>query len=139
MKNFFIKNIGIFICFSFLLLLLIVFIKTNPLNEYLDNPDPNMSEDTKLDTNPNMSEDTTSDTNPNMSEDTTSKKLCEEGCSIAPVTIQILNINKRLDDIEKTNVKQDMDIHNNTVLIGDLEKKIKETEDGIDQASKINN
>ena len=127
MKKFFIKNIGIFICFSFLLLLLIVFIKTNPLNEYLDNPDPNMSEDTK------------SDTNPNMSEDTTSKKLCEEGCSIAPVTIQILNINKRLDDIEKTNVKQDMDIHNNTVLIGDLAKKIKETEDGIDQASKINN
>ena len=127
MKNFFIKNIGIFICFSFLLLLLIVFIKTNPLNEYLDNPDPNMSEDTKL------------DTNPNMSEDTTSKKLCEEGCSIAPVTIQILNINKRLDDIEKTNVKQDMDIHNNTVLIGDLAKKIKETEDGIDQASNINN
>ena len=127
MKNFFIKNIGIFICFSFLLLLLIVFIKTNPLNEYLDNPDPNMSEDTKL------------DTNPNMSEDTTSKKLCEEGCSIAPVTIQILNINKRLDDIEKTNVIQDMDIHNNTVLIGDLAKKIKETEDGIDQASNINN
>ena len=127
MKNFFIKNIGIFICFSFLLLLLIVFIKTNPLNEYLDNPDPNISEDTKL------------DTNPNMSEDTTSKKLCEEGCSIAPVTIQILNINKRLDDIEKTNVKQDMDIHNNTVLIGDLAKKIKETEDGIDQASNINN
>ena len=83
--------------------------------------------------------DTKSDTNPNMSEDTTSKKLCEEGCSIAPVTIQILNINKRLDDIEKTNVKQDMDIHNNTVLIGDLAKKIKETEDGIDQASKINN
>ena len=64
-----------------------------------------------------MSEDTKLDTNPNMSEDTTSKKLCEEGCSIAPVTIQILNINKRLDDIEKTNVKQDMDIHNNKYLV----------------------
>jgi hypothetical protein len=131
MKNFIIKNIGIFICFSFLLLLLIVFIKTNLLYEYLDNPNPNISLDTISDT--------ISDTKPNISEDTTSKKLCEEGCSIAPVTIQILNINKRLDDIEKINVKQDMDIHNNTVLIGDLAKKIKETEDGIDQASKINN
>ena len=64
----------------------------------------------------------------------TEKKMCDEGCYLAPINTQIININTRLDSLEKLNVLQDTKINNNIVNLTAMEDKIKKTEDELNKA-----
>jgi|688.fasta_scaffold734520_1 hypothetical protein len=117
-----IKNICITV--SIILLILLFFIYCTQINnppyikEYLDT----QTLDKTLDT---QTLDKTLDTE---------KKMCDEGCYLAPINTQIININTRLDSLEKLNVLQDTKINNNIVNLTAMEDKIKKTEDELNKA-----
>jgi uncharacterized coiled-coil protein SlyX len=110
-----IKNICMVV--SIVLLMLLFFIYYTKINnysspyikEYLDNQTPD-SHDNK-----------------------TEKKMCDEGCFLAPINTQIININTRLDALEKLGAIHDSTINNNTLLLANLQSEIKKTKDELEQ------
>jgi uncharacterized coiled-coil protein SlyX len=63
----------------------------------------------------------------------TEKKMCDEGCFLAPINTQIININTRLDALEKLGAIHDSTINSNTFLLTNLQSEIKKTEDELEQ------
>jgi hypothetical protein len=118
-----IKNICIVV--SIVLLILLFFIYYTKINnysspyikEYLDNQTPDGSKDP---------------TNTQNNSDT-DKKMCDEGCFLAPINTQIININTRLDALEKLGAIHESEINNNTSVLTNLLSKIKNSEDELDQ------
>ena len=132
-----IKNICITVSIVLLILLLFIYctkINNNPpyIKEYLDT----QKSDTKtLDTKTSDTKTPDTKTPDTKTPDTgTEKKMCDEGCYLAPINTQIININTRLDSLEKLNVLQDTKINNNIVNLIALQDKIKKTEDELNKA-----
>ena len=59
----------------------------------------------------------------------TIKECFEENkCSLEPVNTQLININSRLDALEKKSSQHDTSITSNTTLINSINDKLKQTE-----------
>jgi hypothetical protein len=127
-----IKNICITVSIVLLILLLFIYctkINNNPqyIKEYLDT----QKSDTKT---PDTQKSDTKTPDTQKSDTGTEKKMCDEGCYLAPINTQIININTRLDSLEKLNLLQDTKINNNIVNLTALQDKIKKTEDELNKA-----
>ena len=147
-----IKNICITVSIVLLILLLFIYctkINNNPqyIKEYLDTqksdtktpdtqkPDTKTPDTQKSDTKTPDTQKSDTKTSDTKTLDTgTEKKMCDEGCYLAPINTQIININTRLDSLEKLNLLQDTKINNNIVNLTALQYKIKKTEDELNKA-----
>ena len=137
-----IKNICITVSIVLLILLLFIYctkINNNPqyIKEYLDTQksDTKTPDTQKPDTKTPDTQKSDTKTSDTKTLDTgTEKKMCDEGCYLAPINTQIININTRLDSLEKLNLLQDTKINNNIVNLTALQYKIKKTEDELNKA-----
>ena len=137
-----IKNICITVSIVLLILLLFIYctkINNNPqyIKEYLDTQksDTKTPDTQKPDTKTPDTQKSDTKTSDTKTLDTgTEKKMCDEGCYLAPINTQIININTRLDSLEKLNLLQDTKINNNIVNLTSLQDKIKKTEDELNKA-----